>query len=71
MINQIFLIINSAFNIPSHFNQDSPINTKKSEIKLNVKKFLNKKRNLVRTEYPNEFFIFNRGGENKNKRNKI
>ena len=63
--------INSAFNIPSHFNQDSPINTKKSEIKLNEKKFLNKKRNLFNIKYPNEFFIFDKGGENKNKRNKI
>ena len=63
--------ISINFNIPSHFNQHSPINTKKNEIELSEKAFLNKKRNLFKIEYPNEFFIFNRGSEKKNKRNKI
>ena len=63
--------INFDFNIPSHFNQDCSNNLKENDTKLSDKNFLNKKRKLFKIKYPNEFFIFNRGGENKNKRNII
>ena len=61
--------INFDFNIPSHFNQDYSNNLKKNDtIKLPDNKFLNRKRKLFDIKYPNEFFIFSRGGANKDKR---
>ena len=63
--------INFDFNIPSHFNQDCSNNLKENDTKLSENNFLNKKRKLFKIIYPNEFFIFNRGGENQNKRNII
>ena len=63
--------INFDFNIPSHFNQECSNNLKENDTKLSENNFLNKKRKLFKIIYPNEFFIFNRGGENQNKRNII
>lgn len=60
-------LCSNYFTIPSHFNQDSYQN---DEHKNNLSKnnFLNKKRKrkLFKLEYPNDFFIFFPGSENKN-----
>ena len=56
------------FTIPFHINQDSYQNNEnKNNNNLSKKNFLNKKRKRkFNVEYPNDFFIFSPGGENKN-----
>ena len=61
--------LSNNFAISSHVKLDYyDNNLKEIDTKLPDNKFLNKKRKLFKNLYPNEFFIFNRGGDNKNKR---